>query len=95
MEPRVSDASADVVQDQDVSRSRPITTAEAAKIAGMTIAAFRKAMQRLRLQERNPVDLRLPEAEWFPGSNPAWDERAVRAWAAGRLGRAEKKDTDQ
>jgi hypothetical protein len=80
-------------QDQDVSRSRPITTAEAAAIADMTIAAFRKAMQRLRLKGHG--DYRLPETEWFPGSNPAWDERAIRKWAAGRLGRAEKKDTDQ
>jgi hypothetical protein len=82
-------------QDQDVSRSRPITTAEAAKIAGYgdRVVTFRKAMQRLRLQERNPLDLRLPESEWFPGGNPAWDERAVRAWAAGRPERAEKKET--
>ena len=82
-------------QDQDVSRSRPITTAEAAALAGMTIAAFRKAMQRLRLQERNRQDFRLPESEWFPGSNPAWDERAVRAWAAGRPERSERKRAEQ
>lgn len=76
-------------QDQDVSRSRPITTAEAATVAGMSPEAFRKAMQRLRAKGHG--DYRLPESEWYPGGNPAWDERAVRAWAAGRPERAEKK----
>jgi hypothetical protein len=67
-----------------------ITTETAAEIAGQSVETFRKAMQRLRLKGHG--DYRLPESEWFPGGNPAWDERAVRAWAAGRPERAEKKE---
>lgn len=65
-------------------RSRPGTTREAASLAGLSVDAFNKAMQRERAKGR---DYRYPEDEWYSGKAPKWDLTAVGAWA----GSAEKK----
>lgn len=72
-------------------RSKPVMTPEAMKAAGITNpATFRKAMLRERQKGR---DYRLPRDQWLDGRTPLWDEQALKAWAAGRPERAEKKET--
>ena len=61
--------------------SRPISTAKAADLAGMTQAAFRGAMTRARGEG---VDLRLPGPD---ARTPMWDEAELRKWLAARPGR--------
>ena len=68
-------------------RPKTVSTAAAARIAGMTPAAFNRAMQRERDRGR---DYRVRQDLWPDGRTPRWDENAVRAWAIG-TGRAEKE----
>lgn len=60
------------------------TTAQAAKVAGITPAAFRREMNRLRT---TGTDLRLPLYRWPDARTPLYDEDAVRAWMQDRPGR--------
>ena len=69
-------------------RSRPGTTREAAALAGMTVDAFNKAMQRERAKGR---DYRYPQDQWYAGKTPKWDLTAVAGWA----GAERKKAADQ
>jgi hypothetical protein len=71
-----------------VPKPKPISTKEAAAIADMTPATFRSTMLRERAKGR---DYRVRQMD---ERTPVWDEHAIRTWNAGRLGRAEKKDTD-
>ena len=66
-----------------------ITTAEAAQIAGMTPASFRKAMMRDR-QAGNP-DCRV----MLDGRTVLWSEAMVRGWLDGRPGRGRWGKRDQ
>ena len=68
-------------------RSRPGTTREAAALAGLSVDAFNKAMQRERAKGR---DYRYPEDQWYSGKAPTWDLTAVEGWVSTRK-RAEKK----
>ena len=52
-----------------------LTTAQAAALAGMTPAAFRKEMSRERARGR---DYRLPGPD---ARTPLWDETRVREWS--------------
>jgi hypothetical protein len=62
-------------------RPRPVNTAQAAELAGMDQATFRKAMMRERQRGR---DYRLPEAQWVDKRTPLYDGTAVESWAKGR-----------
>ncbi len=64
---------------QAMPRSRPGTTREAAALAGLSIDAFNKAMQRERAKGR---DYRYPEDQWYGERATKWDLTAVAAWAA-------------
>ena len=55
-----------------------LTTAQAAKLAGMSPAAFRREMSRERARGR---DCRRPGPD---ARTPLWDEAGVREWAARR-----------
>ena len=61
-----------------------MTTAQAAALAGMSPAAFRKAMT---LERRRGRDYRLPPAEWPDARTPLWDADAVREWNQNRARR--------
>ena len=58
-----------------------MTTAQAAALAGMSPAAFRKAMT---LERRRGRDYRLPPAEWPDARTPMWDADAVGNWSRER-----------
>ena len=58
-----------------------MTTAQAAALAGMDPATFRKAMTRERRRGR---DYRLPADQWPDARTPMWDAELVREWAATR-----------
>ena len=58
-----------------------MTTAQAAALAGMSPAAFRKAMT---LERRRGRDYRRPPEEWPDARTPLWDAELVREWAATR-----------
>ena len=60
-------------------RSRPGTTREAAALAGLSIDAFNKAMQRERAKGR---DYRYPADQWYSGKAPKWDLTAIAGWSA-------------
>ena len=59
-----------------------MTTAQAAALADMDPATFRKAMTRERRRGR---DYRAPRDQWPDGRTPMWDADAVREWAATRV----------
>lgn len=82
----MSNASVAVGQDRDVPKPKPISTKEAAAIAGMTPATFRNAMIRERAKGR---DYRMRQLD---DRTPVWDEHAIRTWNAGRPERAEKTE---
>lgn len=58
-----------------------MTTAQAAALAGMDPATFRKAMTRERQRGR---DYRLPPDEWPDARTPLWDRTAVAKWSRER-----------
>ena len=58
-----------------------VTTAQAAALAGMTPATFRKAMT---LERRRGRDYRAPRESWPDARTPMWDAELVREWAATR-----------
>ena len=58
-----------------------MTTAQAAALADMDPATFRKAMTRERRRGR---DYRLPPAEWPDARTPLWDADAVGNWSRER-----------
>jgi hypothetical protein len=63
-------------------RVRPVNTAEAMRIAGITNpATFRKAMARERAKKR---DYQLPKDQWDDQRTPKWDGAAIESWAKGR-----------
>jgi hypothetical protein len=62
--------------------SDPLTTADAADRAGMTVSAFRGAMTRLR--QKGGPDLRAPVGEWVDKRTPRYDEDRLTEWLAGR-----------
>jgi hypothetical protein len=64
-------------------RRKPLTTTEAAVVAGMNQPAFRREMHRERERGR---DYRLPRDQWFDQRTPLYDATAVTAWAKGRQG---------
>ena len=66
-----------------------MTTAQAAALAGMDPATFRKAMHRERQHGR---DYRQPRESWPDARTPLWDADAVSAWDAGRQRRTNRKD---
>lgn len=66
-----------------------MTTAQAAALAGMDPATFRKAMSRERQRGR---DYRAPRETWPDARTPLWDADAVSAWNAGRQRRTNRKD---
>ena len=61
-----------------------LTTTQAASLAGMTPAVFRRAMSRERARGR---DYRLPGPD---ARTPLWDEVAVRAWVDAKRARPRK-----
>ena len=65
-----------------------MTTAQAAALAGMDPATFRKAMTRERQRGR---DYRQPRETWPDARTPLWDADAVSAWNAGRQRRTNRK----
>ena len=66
-----------------------MTTAQAAALAGMSPAAFRKAMT---LERQRGRDYRQPRETWPDARTPLWDADAVSAWDAGRQRRNNRKD---
>ncbi len=60
-----------------------LTTAQAAELAGITPASFKREMSRERERGR---DYRMPESAWPDRRSPRWDEAAIRAWLASRPG---------
>ena len=66
-----------------------MTTAQAAALAGMDPATFRRAMTRERQRGR---DYRAPRETWPDARTPLWDADAVSAWDAGRQRRTNRKD---
>ena len=61
-----------------------MTTVQAAALAGMSPASFRKAMTRERQRGR---DYRQPPETWPDGRTPLWDADAVRQWNRERVRR--------
>ena len=61
-----------------------MTTAEAAALAGMSPASFRKAMT---LERRQGRDYRQPRESWPDARTPLWDADAVRQWSRERARR--------
>mgnify|MGYP003427718806 FL=1 len=61
-----------------------MTTAEAAALAGMSPAAFRKAMT---LERQRGRDYRQPRESWPDARTPLWDADAVRQWSRERARR--------
>lgn len=66
-----------------MSRRRPLTTADAAKLAGITPSGFHSTMSQLR---KTGVDLRLPVEEWPDRRTPLWDAARLEAWMKQRPG---------
>lgn len=60
-------------------KPKPISTKEAAEIAGMTPATFRNAMIRERNRGR---DYRIKQLD---ERTPVWDEHAIHTWNSGRV----------
>lgn len=58
-----------------------MTTAQAAALAGMDPATFRKAMSRERRRGR---DYRAPRESWPDARTPLWDAAAIESWHASR-----------
>ena len=61
-----------------------MTTAEAAALAGMSPASFRKAMT---LERQRGRDYRQPRESWPDARTPLWDADAVRQWSRERARR--------
>lgn len=59
----------------------PLTTAQAAALAGMTPAVFRAHMTRERDKGN---EMRLPPDKWPDQRSPLYDTRKVKAWTAKR-----------
>ena len=66
-----------------------MTTAQAAALAGMDPATFRKAMTRERRRGR---DYRQPRESWPDARTPLWDLMAVAKWSRERPRRTNRKD---
>ena len=64
-----------------------MTTAQAAALAGMSSAAFRKAMT---LERRQGRDYRQPRETWPDARTPLWDRVAVAKWSRERPRRNRK-----
>lgn len=62
-----------------------MNTTQAAGLAGLTPAAFRRAMTRERDRGN---DMRLPPDRWTDQRTPEYDNRKIKAWT---VKRAEKK----
>lgn len=60
-----------------------LTTAQAAKVAGITPAAFRREVIRERARGR---ELQAPRESWPDGRTPVYDEATVRQWLESRPG---------
>lgn len=58
-----------------------LTTKQAAELAGITPASFRREMHRERSRGR---DYRAPADAWPDARTPLWDQQAIEAWLAGR-----------
>lgn len=67
-----------------------MTTAQAAALAGMSPASFRKAMT---LERRRGHDYRLPRESWPDARTPLWDLMAVAKWSRERPRRNRKDQT--
>ena len=63
---------------------RLMTTGQAAALAGMSPASFRKAMT---LERRRGRDYRQPADQWPDARTPLWDADAVRQWNQNRARR--------
>lgn len=67
-----------------VKAPRTLYTSEAAKMAGITQASFRREASR---EAARGNDLHAPADLWPDPRTPLWDEVLVRAWLANRPGR--------
>ena len=68
---------------------RDLTTAQAAELAGITPASFRREMMRERERGR---DHRAPREQWPDARAPLWDEATIRAWCLARERRRTRSD---
>ncbi len=66
-----------------MSRRRPLTSSEAAKLAGVTQAGFQSRMAKLR---KTGLDLRRPVEEWPDKRTPLWDAARLQKWLDDRPG---------
>lgn len=66
-----------------------LTTTQAAALAGLSPASFRREMNRERTRGR---DYRRPRDWWPDRRTPLWDEATIRAWCLAREHRRTRSD---